>query len=92
MVMPDLPEFQAPDGTVINGRVQYERYCKEKGVTNPADFGDEWAKKSAERDKFFTPGARAGSEERKRVLAQNYKEFRTYGEYRQMIDNIGRRK
>lgn len=92
MVMPDLPEFQAPDGTVISGRVQYERYCKEHGVTNPADFKDTWEKAAAERAKVFTPGSGRDSERRREVLARNYKEFRTYGEYKQMIENIGRRK
>jgi len=92
MVMPDLPEFQAPDGTVISGRVQYARYCRENGVTNPADFKETWAKAKAERERVYTPGAGASSARRREILARNYKEFRTYGEYRQMIDNIGRRK
>lgn len=90
--MPDLPEFQAPDGTVISGRVAYNRYCKENGVTNPEDYKDQWARDKARREQFFTPGSGYDSERRKRELAANYKEFRSYHEYRQMIDNIGRRK
>lgn len=90
--MPDLPEFQTPDGKVISGRVAYNRYCKENGVTNPADFKESWAKAANERAKVHTPGAGHDSERRRAVLATNYKEFRTYGEYRQMIENIGRRK
>lgn len=90
--MPDLPEFQAPDGTVISGRVAYNEYCRKNGVTNPADFKETWARAEQERAKLFTPGSGHDSERRKRELANNYKEFRTYGEYRQMIENIGRRK
>lgn len=90
--MPDLPEFQAPDGTVISGRVQYNQYCREHGVTNPADYTETWAKAAEKRKKLFTPGSGHDREERRRELARNYKEFKTYGEYRQMLDNIGRRK
>ncbi len=90
--MPDLPEFQAPDGTVISGRVAYNRYCKEKNLTNPADYTQQWARATVEREKVYTAGAGAGSERRREELRQNYKEFRTYGEYKQMIENIGRRK
>lgn len=92
MVMPDLEPFQMIDGTVISGRVAYNRYCKEHGVTNPADYKETWAKAEAERAKLRTPGAGHDSERRRQELARNYKEFRTYGEYRQMIENIGRRK
>lgn len=90
--MPDLPEFRTTDGKVISGRVQYNRYCKEKGVTNPSDFKQEWAKQAEERKKLFTPGSGHDRERRRAELARNYKEFKTYGEYKQMIDNIGRRK
>lgn len=90
--MPDLPEFQAPDGTVISGRVAYNQYCKEHGVTNPADFKESWDRAAAERAKLFTPGAGKDSARRREELARNYKEFRTYDEFRQMIENIGRRK
>lgn len=55
--MPDLPEFKAPDGTVISGRVAYNRYCKENNVTNPADYKQEWARKKVEREKVYTPGS-----------------------------------
>jgi hypothetical protein len=92
MVMPDLPEFQAPDGTIISGRVAYNRYCKERGVTNPADFKEEWAKAESQRNKIRVPGSGYDSDRRRAELARNYKEFPTYGEYRQMIENIGRRK
>lgn len=90
--MPDLPEFQAPDGTVISGRVAYNQYCKDHGVTNPADYSKEWAKAEAERNRIRTPGSGHDSERRRAELSRNYKEFRTYGEFRQMIDKIGRRK
>lgn len=92
MIVPDMEAFQAPDGTVITGRVSYERYCKEKGVTNPADYKDQWAKQAEDRAKVFTGGNRRSSESRQRILAENYKEFKTYGEYRQMLENLGRRK
>lgn len=92
MVVPDIEAFQAPDGTVITGRVGYNEYCKQNGVTNPADFKETWARAEADRAKFFTPGSGHDKERRRQALAANYKEFRTYGEYRQMIENIGRRK
>lgn len=92
MIMPDIEAFQAPDGTVISGRVSYNQYCRVHGVTNPADYKDQWSKAADERAKFFTPGSKHDSERRREELARNYKEHRTYGEYRQMLDNLGRRK
>ena len=92
MVMPDLPEFVTTDGTVIRGRVQYNNYCKRNNLTNPADFKETWAKAEADRAKVFTPGSGRDSEHRRRILAENYKEFRTYGEYQQMLENIGKRR
>lgn len=92
MVMPDLPDFITQDGKQINGRVQYNQYCKEHGITNPSDFKEQWSKAAAEREKIFSPGAGGDSERRREALARNYKEFRTYGEYRQMIDNMGRKR
>lgn len=89
--MPDLPDFITQDGRQINGRVQYERYCKENGVTNPSDFKEMWAKKAEERARLFQPGSGHDSERRREELARNYKEFRTYGEYRQMLENMGKR-
>lgn len=90
--MPDLPEFVLQNGVRISGRRAYNDYCKEHNVTNPADFKEEWAKKQREREAVHTPGAGHDSERRKRLLAENYKEFRTYGEYRQMLENMGRKR
>lgn len=89
--MPDLEPFTMPDGTVISGRVAYNRYCKEHKVTNPADFKEEWKKKEEERRRSVTPGSGHDAERRKAELARNYKEFRTYGEYKQMMENMGRK-
>jgi hypothetical protein len=90
MVMPDLEPFQAPDGTVISGRVAYNQYCKEKNVTNPADFKDQWEKQAKEREKIFTPGSGHDRERRRRQLAENYKEFKTYGEFQRSLEKLRR--
>jgi hypothetical protein len=90
MIMPDLEAFQAPDGTVISGRKAYNDYCKEKGVTNPADFKEQWARQAEERAKAFTPGSGYDRERRRRTLAENYREFKTYGEYQRSLEKIRR--
>lgn len=91
MIMPDLEAFQAPDGTIISGRRAYNAYCKEKNVTNPADFKDQWAKQAAERAKVFVPGTGRDRRDARARLAQNYKEFSNYGEYQRHLEKIGRK-
>jgi hypothetical protein len=90
MVMPDIEAFQAPDGTIISGRVAYRNYCKEKNLTNPADFKEEWAKKAKERERIFTPGSGHDKERRRELLSRNYKEFKTYGEFQRSLEKLRR--
>jgi len=78
-VFGDMPAFRAPDGTVISGRAAWRRYCKDKGVTNVADYnkpGGYWDKKRAEREKIFTPGAGYDSERRKQHIVQAIEKLR----------------
>jgi hypothetical protein len=91
MIMPDLEPFKMPDGTVISGRVAYNRYCKEKGVTNVADYTNEWAEKAKKREALFTGSSGYDREERRRQIAANYKEFKTYGEYQRHLERIGKK-
>lgn len=79
-----------PDGTPISGRVAYNAYCKEKGVTNPADYKEQWAKQAADRARAMTPGSNYDSERRKRELANNYKEFKSYGEFQRHVEKMRR--
>lgn len=79
LIFGDMPEFRTPDGTVISGRAAWRRYCKEKGVTNVADYnkpGGYWDKKRAERERVFTPGAGFDSERRKEHIARAFEKLR----------------
>lgn len=77
MIMPDLPAFQAPDGTVISGRRAYAEYCRENNVTNPADYTQEWAKKAEDRARMFTPGSGHGKAERIETLKRAWDDLST---------------
>lgn len=89
--MPDLEPFQAPDGTVISGRVAYNEYCKRNNVTNPADYAKQWERQAAERAKLFTPGSGHDRERRRRQLAENYTEHKNYDGFKRMLERMGRK-
>lgn len=91
MIMPDIEPFVSPiDGSVITGRRALEEHNKRHNVTNVADYTNEWAAKAKEREKLFTASGH-DREERRRELARNYKEFKTYGEYQRHLEKIGRK-
>lgn len=91
MVMPDLEPFVLANGKTISGRKEYNDYLKANNLTNPADFKGEWEKKAKERDKLFTPGAGHDREKRREALARNYKEFKTYGEFKRHLEKMRNR-
>jgi hypothetical protein len=54
LIMPDIPDFVSPvDGRVVHGRRGLRDHNRELGVTNTADYTNEWKEKAAERAKFF---------------------------------------
>ena len=68
MIMPDLPDFVSPvDGRVVHGRAGLRVHNKDLGVTNTADYTNEWKQKEKEREKFFAGGR---SEDRARAVAE----------------------
>lgn len=86
--MPDLEAFKAPDGTIISGRVAYNEYCKRNNVTNPADYTQQWERQAVERARAYTPGGGHDRQRRREALARNYKEFKTYGEFKASIEKL----
>lgn len=55
MVMPDIEPFVSPiDQSVVSGRAALREHNKRHGVTNAADYTNEWKQKAAERARFFT--------------------------------------
>jgi hypothetical protein len=71
--MPDIPDFVSPiDGRVVHGRRGLREHNKEHGVTNAADYKDQWARQAKERERAFTPGAGYDSERRKQHLIAAY--------------------
>lgn len=55
LIMPDIPDFVSPvDGRVVNGRRGLREHNKDLGVTNVADYTNEWKQAAAERAKFFS--------------------------------------
>ncbi len=53
-IMPDLQPFVSPvDGSVISGRAAMRDHFKQHGVTNVADYKNEWADKAKERERFY---------------------------------------
>lgn len=66
LIMGDIEPFKSSvDGTVITGRKSLRDHNKRHGVTNPADFKNEWKQKAEERKKIFTPGS--GFDKQRRV-------------------------
>lgn len=73
MIMPDIEDFVSPiDGRVVHGRRGLREHNKEHGVTNMADFTNEWKDKAKERAKAFTPGAGYDKQRRIERLKENY--------------------
>ena len=71
VIMPDLAPFVSPvDGKVISGRKAMRDHFKQHGVTNTADYTDEWARKKKEREQFYTPGG--GYDRERRIEALKY--------------------
>jgi glycine cleavage system H lipoate-binding protein len=66
-IMPDIEPFQSPiTGEIIRGRGHLRRHMKQHGVTNYADYGDEWfAKKQKEN---AAEQAKADKADRIRIL------------------------
>jgi hypothetical protein len=74
--MADIPDFVSPiDGRVVHGRKGLREHNKEHGVTNMADYTNEWKDKAAERARAFTPGAGYDSQRRKEHLVQAYEKL-----------------
>lgn len=64
LVVGDLPDFVSPiDNSVVHGRRGLREHDKRHGVTNVADYKDSWAKKAAERGRYFTEGPSRGVRE-----------------------------
>jgi hypothetical protein len=73
LIMPDLPDFVSPiDGRVIHGRRGLREHNKELGVTNTADYTEQWKRQAKERGKAFTPGAGYDSKRRKEHLIRAF--------------------
>lgn len=73
LIMPDIPDFVSPiDGRVIHGRRGLREHNKEHGVTNAADYTEQWKRQAKEREKAFTPGAGYDSTRRKEALVRAY--------------------
>jgi hypothetical protein len=70
--MPDLPDFVSPiDGTVVNGRAGLRAHNKRHNVTNPADYKNEWAKKTQERERMYTGDKKYDAERRKEAIIRS---------------------
>ncbi len=58
LIMPDIEPFKSPvDGSVVSGRAALRDHNKRHGVTNPADFKNQWQSQSNERARAYTPGS-----------------------------------
>jgi hypothetical protein len=69
--MPDLQPFVSPvDGSVISGRRAMRDHFKQHGVTNVADYKNEWEAKAKERARLYTPGS--GFDRERRIEAIKY--------------------
>lgn len=67
--MPDIPDFVSPvDGKVVHGRASLREHNKRHGVTNMADFKNEWENKAKERAKFFSGDASYDRERRREAI------------------------
>lgn len=54
-IIPDIEPFVSPiDGKMVNGRKSLREHNRRHNVTNVADFKDEWAKKSKERERLYS--------------------------------------
>jgi hypothetical protein len=77
LVVGDMEPFVSPiDGQVISGRARYRSYCKEKNLTNSADYTNEWKKKADERAKFYTGDKSYDRTRRLEHLKQAYDKYR----------------
>ena len=75
--MGDLPDFVSPvTGEVIHGRAGMRDHFKQHGLTNVADYKDEWAKKAKDRESFYTGDKRYDSERRKEALKRAFDKHR----------------
>lgn len=75
--MPDLPDFVSPiDGQVVHGRAGLREHNRRHGVTNPADFTNQWEKQRKERDAFYTGDPKYDSRRRKEAIIRAMEKHR----------------
>lgn len=56
----------ATDGTDIGSRERYNRYMREKGVTNISDYKEHFQKERAKKDRFFKEGNNTDADKKQR--------------------------
>jgi hypothetical protein len=75
MVFGDIEAFVSPvDGKVVTGRAALRDHNKRHGVTNVADFKNEWATAYQKRADFYQ--GKQGREERVQAIAQALEKHR----------------
>lgn len=75
--MGDLPDFVSPvTGEVIHGRAGMRQHFKQHGLTNVADYKDEWAAKARERDSFYSGDTGYDSKRRKEAIIRALEKHR----------------
>lgn len=67
--MPDLEPFVSPvDGTVVTGRAALREHDKRNGVTNVADYKNEWENRGTERAAFYSGDQKYDRERRREAI------------------------
>lgn len=76
-IMPDIPDFVSPvDGRIVHGRKGLREHNKELGVTNSADFTNEWKDKAKERERFFSGDSGYDRQSRVEALKEAFNKSR----------------
>lgn len=60
------------DGSIISGRAAWREHDKRHGVTNVADFKNQWESQAREREKFFQGESSYDRKERIEALKHAY--------------------
>lgn len=77
LIMPDIEPFVSPvDGSVITGRRALREHNKRHGVTNVADYKNEWRDKAKERASFYSGDAKYDQKRRIEHLKNAFEKHR----------------
>lgn len=70
-ILPDIQPFVSPvDGSIVTGRAALREHNLRNGVTNAADYKNEWADAAKRRADFYNGSARDA--ERAREISQSW--------------------